>query len=210
MRKYIVEAIGSFFLILTVCLTNIGASSEVTPIAIGGVLLAMTYAGGYISGAHYNPAVTLAVWLQGKISARNALTYIFVQIIAGALAALMVKYLFLANISGWKPISIASSYSALAAEIVGSFGLCWVFLNVATAPAVEGNNYYGIAIGFTLSAFIVALGGVSGGAFNPATALGMTIADKFSWNHLWLYWAGGLSGGALAALVFRLTNTEDQ
>ena len=209
MRKYIVEFIGTFFLSLTVCMTSIGASSEVTPIAIGAILLAFTYGGGYISGAHYNPAVTLAVWLKGKIETRDALFYMLAQVLASVAAALMVKYLFLANIGGWKSVIVSSSVSALAAEIVGTFGLCWVFLNVAVSRSVEGNNYYGLAIGFTLLCLTVSLGGISGGAFNPAIALGMSVAEKFSWGHWWVYLGGGFIGGALASTLYKYVNPDE-
>ena len=90
MRKYLTELIGTFFLVLTIGMTVIGGKGDFAPIAIGAILMAMVFAGGYISGAHYNPAVTLAVLIRGKISAGDAVVYMIVQIAGGCAAGLVV------------------------------------------------------------------------------------------------------------------------
>src|SRR3712207_7097012 len=91
MDKYLTEFIGTFFLVLTIGLTVIepGAGS-LAPLAIGSVLTVMVYAGGHVSGAHYNPVVTLAVWLRGHHPALDVLPYMGVQVLAAVVAGLMV------------------------------------------------------------------------------------------------------------------------
>ena len=99
---------------------------------------------------------------------------------------------------------------ALIAEFAGTFALAYVVLNVATAKATAGNSNYGLAIGFTVMVMAFALGGVSGGAFNPAVATGITFMHLEKTANFWVYLAGDLAGGALAALAFKLVNPEDK
>src|SRR4029453_8872817 len=94
MNKYIAEFIGTFFLVLTIGCTVIGAGAGViAPLAIGAALMVMIFAGGHISGAHYNPAVTLGVLIRGRLSVTDAIPYILSQLAAAALAAVAVKFL---------------------------------------------------------------------------------------------------------------------
>jgi aquaporin Z len=208
MKKYLVEFIGTFFLILTVGMTVIDpGAGTLAPLAIGSALMIMIYAGGHISGGHYNPAVTLAVWLRGRCPTAEVLPYIGSQI-AGAIAAAFLT-LALKN----DPMVEASDikiFPALIAEFVGTFALCYVVLNVATAKATAGNSHYGLAIGFTVMVMAFALGGISGGAFNPAVATGITVMHLAKAANIWLYLAGNFAGGALAALVFKFVNPEDK
>jgi aquaporin Z len=208
MKKYIVEFIGTFFLILTVCMASIGGSGEMASIAIGAMLMVMVYAGGHISGAHYNPAVTLAVWLRGKVETKDLGFYFAAQFLAAVLAAFTASQ-FLASVSilAPKPTNIIPMYAVLA-EVLGAFALTWVVLNVA-AKQVEGNQYYGLAIGFTFTACATALTQVSGGAFNPAIALGLCVAKKFVWSSIWVYFVGGFGGAILAAYVYRFVHAEE-
>jgi aquaporin Z len=208
MKKYLVEFIGTFFLILTVGMTVIDpGAGTLAPLAIGSALMIMIYAGGHVSGGHYNPAVTLAVWLRGRCPTAEVLPYIGSQI-AGAIAAAFLT-LALKN----DPMVEASDikiFPALIAEFVGTFALCYVVLNVATAKATAGNSHYGLAIGFTVMVMAFALGGISGGAFNPAVATGITVMHLAKAANIWLYLAGNFAGGALAALVFKFVNPEDK
>lgn len=159
----------------------------------------MIYARGHISGGHYNPAVTLAVWLRGKASRGDALAYMTAQILAGAAAALVVLYL--------KDNSATSaaieSGPALVAEFLFTFALAFVVLNVATAKSPEGNSYFGFAIGFTVLVGAYAVGPVSGGVFNPAVAVGITIMGLSELGNIWIYLVATLLGGAAAALAFK-------
>lgn len=207
MKKYLTEFIGTFFLVLTIGLTG-EAAGPLAPLAIGSVLMVMIYAGGHISGAHYNPAVTLAVWIRKRISQNEALTYMGCQI-AGALIAGLVVSVFVtlpdeANQGG---LEITK---ALLAEFLGTFALAYVVLNVATAKGTAGNSFYGLAIGFTVLAMAYALGPYSGGAFNPAVAIGNIVMNAFELKNIWIYLVGCFAGAAVAAIVFTTNNPDDK
>jgi aquaporin Z len=209
MKKYLVEFIGTFFLVLTVGMTVIepGAAGELAPIAIGSALMIMVYAGGHVSGGHFNPAVTVAVWLRGRCSRADVPGYIGSQLIAGIVAAFVVLGLKGDPSVSAKTIAV---FPALVAELIGTFALAYVVLNVATAKGTAGNSYYGLAIGFTVTTMAFALGPVSGGAFNPAVAVGITVMKLAKVSNLWIYLAANLAAGALAASVFRFINPDDK
>ena len=200
MKKYLTEFIGTFFLVLTVGLTG-------NPLAIGSALMVMIYAGGHISGGHYNPAVTLAVFIRGKITKSDALIYMGSQLAGGLIAALIVSvFREFPTESGQQ----LDTTKALLAEVLGTFALAYVVLNVATAKATAGNSYFGIAIGFTVMAMAFCFGDYSGGAFNPAVAVGATVMKAFAWKNIWIYLIGCFGGGALAAVVFKINNQGDK
>ena len=207
MKPLLVEAIGTFFLVLVVGLTVVEpGAGAMAPLAIGTMLMVMVYAGGHISGGHYNPAVTLAVWLRGKCASRDVLPYMAAQLLGAALAASAVKFC--------KPGSFVTALEppvaqALLVETLFTFALAYVVLNVATAKKTAGNSYFGLAIGFTVMASAYAAGNISGGAFNPAVAVGITLIGLSAAKSLWIFVAGNLAGGALAAWVFRQTNPKD-
>jgi aquaporin Z len=209
MKKYLVEFIGTFFLVLTVGMTVIGCEPNnfLPPLAIGSALMIMVYAGGHVSGGHYNPAVTLAVWLRGRCPSGDVPGYWISQIIGAFAAASLALYL-----KGNPAITPAEIkiVPAFIAELVGTFALCYVVLNVATAKATAGNSNYGLAIGFTVMVMAFALGGISGGAFNPAVATGITVMHIEKSANLWIYLFGDLAGGTLAALVFKFVNPDDK
>jgi aquaporin Z len=210
MKKYITEFIGTFFLVLTIGLAVLNNAGAMAPIAIGAALMVMIYAGGHISGAHYNPAVTLAVLIRGRISAGEALGYIVSQVAGATIAAFLVHYFMGADKMPPGDVANADSVKALIAEIVGTFALAYVVLNVATAKANAGNSYFGLAIGFTVTAMAYALGSISGGAFNPAVAVGISIMKMVAWSEIWIYLVGCFAGAALAALVFKMNNANDK
>ncbi len=208
MKKFLVEFIGTFFLVLTVGMTCLNPDPGViAPLAIGIALMIMVYAGGHVSGAHYNPAVTLAVWLRGRCPQEDVLPYIGAQVAGGIAASLTV--LALKGDPTVVPAEI-KTVPALAAELIGTFALAYVVLNVATAKGTAGNSFYGIAIGFTVTAMAFALGGVSGGAFNPAVATGITVMHVEKAANIWIYLVANFGGGALAAAVFKFVNPEDK
>jgi aquaporin Z len=207
MAKYLTEFLGAFFLVLTIGCTAIRSGSGVIPpLAIGAVLMVMVYAGGHISGAHYNPAVTLAVWLRGRLERRELLPYWVSQVAGAAAAALVVD--FLRGPSPTRPEPALGP--AFLAELLFTFALAYVVLNVATAKATSGNSYYGLAIGFTVMAGAFAVGDLSGGAFNPAVAVGAAMMGLTAWSFLWLYLAANLLGGTAAAMVFKFANPGDR
>ena len=179
MRRYVQELVGTFFLVLTIGCTVIGSPAGVIPpLAIGSVLMVMIYAGGHISGAHYNPAVTVAVFLRGRCAAADVVPY-FVAQLAGGLAAAAVAT-FLRGSPSAPPFMATSVPIALVAEFLFTFALAYVILNVATAKATSGNSYFGLAIGFTVLVGAFAVGDLSGGSFNPAVAVGGTVMGLFS------------------------------
>ncbi|MCI0537393.1 MAG: aquaporin [Verrucomicrobiales bacterium] len=208
MRKYLTEFIGAFFLVLTIGMTVIApGAGELAPLAIGSALMIMVYAGGHVSGGHYNPAVTLAVWLRGKCPASDVVGYWVAQVLGGVAAALLTLYL-----KGNPQVTPGELkvMPALLAELVGTFALAYVVLNTATAKGTAGNSNYGLAIGFTVMTMAFALGGISGGAFNPAVAVGITVMHLAKAGNLWIYLLANLAGGALAAATFRCVNSDDR
>ena len=209
MKKYITEFIGTFFLTFTVGMVVLGGKGDFAPLAIGSVLMVMIFAGGHISGGHYNPAVTLAVLLRGRITLRDAIPYMIVQIFGAVIASYSVMHLLSDKIPEI-PAEMTSTTKALAAEFIGTFALAYVVLNVATAKANGGNSFYGLAIGFTVLSMAYALGDVSGGAFNPAVAFCISMLKIKAWTNFWVYLVGCFGGAAVAAGVFKFCNPDDK
>lgn len=208
MNKYICEFIGTFFLVLTIGSTVInGGAGVIPPLAIGSMLMVMIFATGHISGGHLNPAVTLAVWMRGKCATSDVPGYLISQI-AGAVAAAFLV-LFMKGHPTVTPMPLPSPVVPLIAELLGAFAIAFVVLNAATAKANSNNSFYGLAIGFTVVACAFALGGYSGGAFNPAVAIGITAMGLISASSVWIHIAGNLAGGALAAVIFKIVSRED-
>jgi aquaporin Z len=203
----LIEGIGTFFLVLVVGLTVIApGAGMMAPLAIGATLMVMVYAGGHISGGHYNPAVTLAVWLRGKCPAKDVPAYMGAQLAGAVLAAVAAGWLRQdSTVTPMEPAVLP----ALLAELLFTFALAFVVLNVATAKKTAGNSYFGLAIGFTVTAGAYAAGSISGGAFNPAVAVGLTLLGLSAAGDLWIFLAANLAGGALAALAFRAVNPRD-
>ncbi|REJ69212.1 MAG: porin [Planctomycetota bacterium] len=207
MNKYLVEFIGTFFLVFAIGNVSLGGlDGNVAPLAIGATLMVMIYAGGHISGAHYNPAVTLAIFLRGKCEANDVAPYMVVQIVAAAAAAYLAIFLQGATEKPPMELDIAK---AIAAEIAFTFALAFVILNVATAARTSGNSFYGVAIGFTVVAGAYTVGAVSGGVFNPAVAVGVSLMKLQAWSNIWVFLVANFVGGALAAVVFKIVNPPD-
>jgi aquaporin Z len=205
MVKYLTEFIGTMFLVLTVGLTVIG-QSPMAPLAIGASLMIMVYMGGHISGGHYNPAVSLALAMRGKLASAELVPYMVAQLL-GAIVASLLVYVIMGRTFAPAPAPTATVIAALLVEILYTFALCLVVLNSATHPATKGNSFYGLAIGFTIVVAAFAGGGISGGAFNPAVGIGPTLVHGLmgggSFANVWLYIVGPFVGGALAAVVFK-------
>lgn len=209
-RKLVTEAIGTFFLVLTIGLV-VTAGQPLAPIAIGSVLMVMVYMGGSVSGAHYNPAVTAALLLRGKVTAAEAVGYAGAQVAGAVLAAFAVW-----GVTGLTfmpaPEATAGVGVVVLVEALFTFALALVVLNVATARETEGNSYFGLAIGFTVMAGAFAGGPISGGAFNPAVGLGPAFVHALigggEVSHVIWYLVGPLLGGALAAPVFAMQHPE--
>jgi len=209
-----IEFLGTYFLVFTVgC--NVLGKTQLGGISIGAVLMVSIFMGGYISGAHYNPAVTTAVLVRGKISGAEALFYIITQVFAGFAAAFATYFMFdqtYALAPGeavhWKITT------ALYGEFVITFILCSVVLHTATTKAQEGNSFFGLAIGFTVVSGAISVGPISGGAFNPAVATGPAIVQLFfgkgmdgtereNVKYIWIYWVADIFAAICAGLAFR-------
>jgi aquaporin Z len=208
LNKYIAEFIGTFFLVLTIGCTVVGnGAGAFAPLAIGSALMVMIFAGGHISGGHYNPAVTLGIWLRGKCEAKDVAPYMAFQILGAVLAAFAIK--FLKGSVAVTPLQPAS-LPALLAEFLFTFALVYVVLNTATAKGTSGNSFYGLAIGFTVMVGAFSVGNISGGAFNPAVAVGISIMGLSSWANIWIYLVANFVGGAVAAGTFKALNPTDR
>jgi aquaporin Z len=205
MKKYLVEFIGTFFLVFTVGMTVISpGAGSLAPIAIGASLMVMVYAGGHVSGGHYNPAVTLAVWIRGKCDTKDVLPYWAVQIAAALVAAFLVGELKMPGAA--QPMALAGWKPAFLAEFLFTFALCWVVLGAATSKGTAGNSFYGAAIGMTVMVGAFAVGGISGGAFNPAVATGISAMGLSFWSNFWVLVAGEVVGAIAAATAYKLVN----
>jgi aquaporin Z len=209
MNKYIAEFIGTFFLVLTIGCTGIGAGAGViAPLAIGAVLMVMVFAGGHISGAHYNPAVTVGMLIRGKLKPADAVPYWIAQFLAAAVAALLTSKVLRAGV----PVTaiVPKTGPALLAEFLFTFALVYVVLNTATAEGTSGNSFYGLAIGMTVMTGAFAVGDISGGAFNPAVALGICLLGISSWANIWIYLLAEFAAAIVAAVIFQLINPPMQ
>jgi aquaporin Z len=198
-RKLTVEFIGMFLFVFTVGMaTNRAGAGVLAPLAIGAVLMVMVFAGGHISGGHFNPAVSTGVFLRGRMTAEELRGYIIIQFVAAVLAGLVVRV-----VGGHEDHAhFAGAGRMLIAEFLFTFGLVWVVLNTATARGTHGNSFYGLAIGFTVVAGAFAVGGISGAAFNPAIAVGAMVTGLFKWSNIWIYLIADLLGAAAAARAF--------
>ncbi len=201
MKKYVMEFIGTFFLVFTIGMSTLaGGDGVIPPLAIGSILMVMIYAGGHISGGHYNPAVTLGVWIRGQCEKKDVLPYMLFQVMGAVIAAGVVLYL-LPSVEP-QPRNLAL-VPELVAEFLFTFALVFVVLNSATSKDNSGNSFYGLAIGFTVLAGAFAVGGVASAAFNPAVAVGISIMGMSAWSKIWVYLVANLLGGAVAGAAFR-------
>ena len=217
MNKYIVELIATFFLVLIIGLTAVlGLAGDFAPLAIGVGLVVLVYMGGHISKAHYNPAVTLGVYIRGRCSGKEVLPYFLAEFIGAALAALVVRGVFAgqvthngltANIEMWTP---GASGPIIAAEALFTFLLVFVILNVGFSKRTASNEFYGIAIGFTVLAGAFTVGGISLGSFNPAVTFALAIMGKMQWSDTWMHLLPQVLGAVLAAFTFKGLYPDDK
>lgn len=201
MKKYIAEFIGTFFLVFTVGIA-VRQAAPFAPFAIGSILMVMIFAVGHISGGHLNPLVTLAVFLRGRCERRDVIPYWIAQFLAAVVAALIVNFVLRGRVD---PAVVAThpTIESFIVEFLFSFALAWVVLNVATAKANVGNSFYGLAIGFTVLVGAITVGGISGGAFNPAVGLGVWTMGLESARQFVVYLISDFGGAIVAALVYR-------
>lgn len=206
-RKYLVEFIGTFFLVFTISATALwGGEGVIAPIAIGFALMIMVYAGGYVSGGHYNPAVSLAAAIRGALPWKQWLFYALFQVLGGVVAAFAaIKLPAAAAVDGGACFDIVN---VIVAECLFTFALCYVVLQTATSPKTEGNSYYGLAIGSTVMVGAFAVGGICLGAFNPAVAVSALIFGGACAKTVLITIGANLVAGLLAGLVYKFVNAE--
>ena len=211
MHKYIAEFIGTFFLVLTIgCAAVLGLAGDFAPLAIGSALMVMIYAGGHVSGAHFNPAVTLAVWMRGKCPTGDVAPYIGMQLIAAVIAALVTTRILGSGTDITALDLSGMTLNVFVAEFLFTFALGYVVLNTATAKGTDGNSFYGLAIGFTVVAGALTVGGISGGAFNPAVVAGLIVMGNLAIANAWVHVIANFAGAAIAALAFAGLNPNDK
>jgi aquaporin Z len=210
MRKYITEGSGTFLLVLVMGLSQ-SRSGDLAPLASGLMLAALTYAGAFLSGAHFNPALSLAVFIRRRMEAREMAYYVAVQLLGALLGAAVAGLLILEPGFEFtlRPGSEASGVQALLAEALFSFGLAWVYLHCLTEPGQAGNSYYGLAIGAAYFAAHYAAGPVSGGALNPALGLAPNLLSA-NWQPIWIYLLGPALGGSLAGFVYLFQHPQEE
>lgn len=199
MHKIFVEFISTFFLVLTIAVAAVaGSAGSLAPFAIAAVLMVLIYAGGPVSGAHYNPAVTLGAIVRGKIQVPEAAAYMAAQLLGALLATIVAKLVIVFP----DPSLIAHDpVRSLLAEFLFTFALVWVIFGVATTKAAAGKGYFGLAIAGTVLAGALTVGSVSGGAFNPAVAFALSLLGVSSWGDIWIYLVANFAGGVTAALA---------
>lgn len=214
MRKYLVEFIGTFFLAFTVATAAVFAMApsegglSLAPFAIGIVLMVMIYAGGHVSGGHFNPAVTLGVFLRGRCDAKDVAPYMIAQLLAAVIGGFVA-----ATVCGSPKVEVmafGNSGAVLISEFLFTFALVYVVINTATSKANEGNSFYGLAIGGTVAAGALTVGGISLGGFNPAVSLMLAISGKLAWVDSWMHFLPQILGGALAAFAFKFICPDDR
>ena len=199
--KLITEFIGTFFLTLTICTAAaFGTAGSYAPFAIASTLMVMIYAGGHVSGAHYNPAVTISIYLRGACDKSEVAPYIASQVVAGVMGAMVASNVLMPN--GEVGPLVMDTGPAFGAELLFTFALAYVILNVATSESTDGNGYYGAAIAFVVLAGALTVGPISGASFNPAVTASLISAGVMEVADSWVHIVPQLVGGALAALVF--------
>ena len=213
-RKYLAELVGTF-LFLTIGYSSVPAAAAagvstlvVVPFAFPLGLLAAIFAVGHISGGHFNPAVTLAAFLRGRCDKRDVLPYWIAQFLAGVAAALLVNALLNGRVDP-AVVALRPTMRSFVVEFLFTFALAWVVLNTATAKATMGNSFYGLAIGFTVLVGAITVGGISGGAFNPAVGLGVFTMGLESLKQFGVYLVSEFGGAAVAAFAYRAINGLD-
>ena len=205
--KYVYEAIGTFFLVFTIGMVLLQPDfpAGFAPLAIGTVLAVMIFIGGHVSGGMYNPAVSLAVAVRGKMSYADMVIYWVAQVASAAGAAYLALYLTGATGTAL----VIDPTKAVIAEFVFTFLLTFTVLNVATAKGTEGNSFYGWAIGMSVLVGAYSVAWISGAAFNPAVAVGASLMGFFSWTNIWVYLVAELTAGIVAALIFKAAHREE-
>ena len=203
-QKLTTEFIGTFFLSLTICTAAVyGSAGDYAPFGIAATLMVMIYAGGHISGAHYNPAVTVSIYLRGACEKDEVLPYIASQVIAAVSAAIIVESLLFPD--ALSPEMADLGTDAVVAELLFTFALAYVILNVATTESTSGNGYYGAAIALVVLAGAITVGSISLASFNPAVTSALIVSGKLALADSWMHFVPQFVGAIMATYVYKTT-----
>jgi len=203
-QKLTTEFIGTFFLSLTICTAAVyGSAGDYAPFGIAATLMVMIYAGGHISGAHYNPAVTVSIYLRGACDKDEVLPYIASQLIAAVSAAIVVENLLRPD--ELSPVAFELGTDAVVAELLFTFALAYVILNVATTESTSGNGYYGAAIALVVLAGAITVGSISLASFNPAVTSALIVSGKLALADSWMHFVPQFVGAIMATYVYKST-----
>ncbi len=205
MKNYLTELFGTFFLVLIIGING-------NPLAIGFGLMVLIYLGFHVSGAHYNPIVTLAMLFRKEISLFDSINYIIFQILGATLAGSAVFFLSSVTMEVQPNLS-ATVYQILGYEVLFTYLYVYAFLTVTSQTKLKNNSFYGLVLG---SAFMVGSFSAiqtSGGVFNPATSVGVSlshlfIGDGVSKYYLWYYLVGPALGGLIATAHYSLISIK--
>jgi aquaporin Z len=209
MNKYIAELIGTFALVFCgtgAIVINQQSGGAVTHVGIsltfGLIVMAMIYSLGNISGAHMNPAVTLAFTVAGRFQLKQVLPYIISQLAGAFLASVTLKYLFPSDETLGTTLPAGSEMQSFILEFILTFFLMFVIINVATGSKEQG-MFAGLAIGSTVLLEAMFAGPICGASMNPARSISPAIVSGHL-EHLWIYIAAPISGAAFAILTYKI------
>ena len=202
-RALVAEFIGTFALIFIGAGAGaLKADLAAVALAHGFVILTFAYAYGHISGGHFNPAVTISMWVGKQIKAADAIAYIVVQLLGGTAGALVLSFALGGAASGLGATTLGANVSplqGLAVEAIITFFLVNSIYNTAVSGKAE--HMAPLAIGFTIALGILMAGPLTGGSMNPARTIGPAIASG-NFDNLWVYLVGQIGGAVLAALLY--------
>lgn len=208
MRKYIAELIGTYALVFCgtgAIIINQETNGTIThagiAITFGLIVMAVIYALGNISGAHLNPAVSIAFTVAGRFPIKELAPYVISQIAGAFLATLTLKYLFPANILLGSTLPAGATAQAFVLEAILTFFLMLVIINVATGSKEQG-MFAGLAIGSTVLLGAMFAGPISGASMNPARSLSPAVISSHT-EHLWVYIVAPIAGAILAVLTWK-------
>ncbi len=209
MKKFLMEGIGTFVLVILITLVHRNSAGEFPPLAYGSALAALWYVGGQLSGAQYNPAISLAALMQGKLERWDFPYYVLAQIIGGLLAALLAAFLIRSSGNADLVLRKYEPITAVFAEAIGAFVLTLIYLGISNWPTEKAQGFGGLAVGLAAVAGVYAFSGLTIAAFNPVIVLGLTINGISAWGDVWISLGGtviGAAAGASLSKVFQETN----
>jgi len=213
MNRYLAELIGTFCLVFAgtaAIINNEQTAGAVTLVGIaitfGAVVMAMIYSIGEVSGAHINPAVTVAFYVAGRFPAKEVAPYVVTQIAGAILASGLIRLLYPESITLGATLPAGTILQSFVFELVLTFILMFVILNVTVGGKEKGISA-GIIIGSTVMFEVFVGGPVSGASMNPARSIGPAIVSG-QWQHLWMYVVATTLGAILAVPVCSFLQTE--